>query len=113
MNWNQAHGEKHQDAYTYQTFDNHGQPVWVRMPPPSRWDYRRHHMREAAYLAVGALVLAAIAALTVILIALVTEPRPAAGASDAPGKPTYVCRHKLVSVSPWRTEYRKVCRWIR
>jgi hypothetical protein len=52
--------------------------------------------------------MAAVAVLLAML-ALVAVALTADAATDRPGKATWTCRHKLVSVSPRYTVYRWVC----
>jgi hypothetical protein len=58
-------------------------------------------LRRVAIMAAVAVLLA--------MLALVAVALTADAATDRPGKATWTCRHKLVSVSPRYTVYRWVC----
>lgn len=81
------------DAYDYATFDNHGQQVWVKLPPPT---LRSHGRIRRAALLIGAAIAALLLAALLYLDAM--------AASDAPvrGQRYRVC--KMIAIDPpaWR-----------
>lgn len=102
---------KRTPAEMYQTFDNHGAPIWVRLPPPSRWDYQRKHARARRAAVYAGLAL--VAFMLLALLWLAATARPAQGATDRPGKAAWTCRHRLVHVSARDTTYRWECRRVK
>lgn len=84
------------------SFDNRGQMVWAYLPPPPPPPLRKtNRLRRVAIIASVAVLLA--------MLALVAVALTADASVDQPGRPTWVCRHKLVSVSSRYTVYRWVC----